>query len=322
MRAHLDTTALRGKLKHSESKQKLRHGWLKGFIDAQMIPLLPAMHLPLHSKKKENSPVSMQIPTILESKALSEQVASNIEEIPTRPSQKRSISQCSSTAEILPPVSQRGRQIPERDGIVRERTAEESTHSPDSAHSNRPQRRKVGVQFTEVAAHTAKCDECNRRNQGGMSRCKNCGWQICRKCKNDRAGDQSHASFGATHVPEVGGDVPLDGTHDKQTSCESPALEAAQTLIELADNIIPAQNDGRDGRKDNYLHMGVLGDEKLDEEADDVSIDSDVTMSMVGDDEGRENDTEMVVDDGLLIGYLIARRNPTRAARPSCKMTE
>lgn len=156
-----------------------------------------------------------------------------------------------------------------------------------------------------------------------MSRCKNCGWQICNKCKNDRAGDQSHASFGAVHVPEVGGDVPLDGTHDKQPPCESPALKAAQTLIELADKTIPAQSGKRDVRKGTHLTVGPLPDEEI-EEVDDASTDSDVTMSMVGDDDERPmNDAEMAVhDDGLLIGYLIARRNPTRAARPSAKMTE
>lgn len=54
--------------------------------------------------------------------------------------------------------------------------------------------------FTEVAAHTAKCDECNRRNTDGMSRCHLCGWQCCRKCLGDRGQNRSHVSSTGYHT--------------------------------------------------------------------------------------------------------------------------
>ncbi|KAJ5776353.1 uncharacterized protein N7511_001364 [Penicillium nucicola] len=62
--------------------------------------------------------------------------------------------------------------------------------------------REIVVSFSDVAAHTAKCDEGNERNRDGMSRCNLCGWQICRACINRRAGDRSHSSFGSDHIED------------------------------------------------------------------------------------------------------------------------
>ncbi|KAJ5759326.1 hypothetical protein N7520_006482 [Penicillium odoratum] len=59
----------------------------------------------------------------------------------------------------------------------------------------------VLVEFSDVAAHTAKCDTCNNRNRDGMTRCTSCGWQCCRKCLGERGGNRSHQSFTSTHVP-------------------------------------------------------------------------------------------------------------------------
>lgn len=61
---------------------------------------------------------------------------------------------------------------------------------------------EVTVQFEDVTAHTAKCDECDQRNQDGMVRCLACGWQCCKKCLNARGDDRSHHTFSNTHVPE------------------------------------------------------------------------------------------------------------------------
>ncbi|KAJ5899511.1 hypothetical protein N7495_004255 [Penicillium taxi] len=61
----------------------------------------------------------------------------------------------------------------------------------------------MGVQFTDVAAHTAKCDICDKRNRDGMSRCLTCGWQCCRLCQVDKKGDRSHNSFSHRHEEEL-----------------------------------------------------------------------------------------------------------------------
>ncbi|CAL5868754.1 uncharacterized protein PFLUO_LOCUS2981 [Penicillium psychrofluorescens] len=57
----------------------------------------------------------------------------------------------------------------------------------------------VAVQFADVAAHTAKCDKCDRRNKNGMTRCLSCGWQCCRPCLDARGGDRSHRYLGTLH---------------------------------------------------------------------------------------------------------------------------
>lgn len=50
--------------------------------------------------------------------------------------------------------------------------------------------------FKAVKIHTAKCDVCNHHNTDILTRCIDCGWQICTPCLNDRAGDTSHTGGG------------------------------------------------------------------------------------------------------------------------------
>ncbi|KAJ5959501.1 uncharacterized protein N7479_006651 [Penicillium vulpinum] len=201
--------------------------------------------------------------------------------------------------------------------------------SRDAAATHRAQRRRVGVHFSEVAAHTAKCDVCNKRNKNGMSRCQNCGWQVCRKCLTDRNGDRTHASFGATHVPEGGGDMPVslpsvDGNQDRRRSDSTVEVRAAQTLLDLGSfgNSTPsatcevASNGG--GQKVAAALAPVL-----QQQVDALSTDSDMTLSVVGDEEWPQDEPDVPIgEDGLPIGYIITRRNPARAARPSAKMAE
>ncbi|KAJ5825620.1 hypothetical protein N7474_002758 [Penicillium riverlandense] len=59
----------------------------------------------------------------------------------------------------------------------------------------------VAVQFADVAAHTAKCDKCDRRNKNGMTRCLSCGWQCCRPCLDAKGDDRSHRYLGTLHTP-------------------------------------------------------------------------------------------------------------------------
>lgn len=69
------------------------------------------------------------------------------------------------------------------------------------------ERATTKVHFNDVAAHTAKCDECDFRNKDGMIRCTTCGWQCCRSCLHKRNGDRCHHSFKSKHVPEDDQDI-------------------------------------------------------------------------------------------------------------------
>ncbi|KAI9872013.1 MAG: hypothetical protein M1823_008285, partial [Watsoniomyces obsoletus] len=43
------------------------------------------------------------------------------------------------------------------------------------------------VDFTKIKIHTAKCTECDQRNEtDNMLRCPGCGWQICVPCQEKR----------------------------------------------------------------------------------------------------------------------------------------
>ncbi|KAJ5727295.1 hypothetical protein N7493_005115 [Penicillium malachiteum] len=85
-------------------------------------------------------------------------------------------------------------------GIPHESKYNHASGQTSTPRSQRPKPNLV-VEFTDVAAHTAKCDQCNGRNKDGMTRCATCGWQCCRKCLNNRHGDRTHPSFTSTHVP-------------------------------------------------------------------------------------------------------------------------
>ncbi|KAJ5164321.1 uncharacterized protein N7500_006151 [Penicillium coprophilum] len=199
----------------------------------------------------------------------------------------------------------------------------------DAGANHRVQRRRVGVDFSEVAAHTAKCDVCNKRNKNGMARCQNCGWQICRKCLTDRNGDRAHASFGATHVPESGGDMPVslpsvNGNQERRSPASTAELRAAQTLLDLGSFRKGTGTTIRAGNVANRAagqKVAARG-RGLQLQVDALSTDSDMTLSIVGDEEWPQDESDVPIgEDGLPLGYVITRRNPARAARPS-KMAE
>ncbi|KAJ5550086.1 hypothetical protein N7461_004784 [Penicillium sp. DV-2018c] len=179
----------------------------------------------------------------------------------------------------------------------------------------RTQRRRIGVIFQNVAAHTAKCDVCNMRNKNGMSRCQNCGWQICRKCLGDRNADRTHASFGAIHVPE--GEIQVPAGQLSRAVEPTEAVRAAQTLLNLGVGGSPvpsAAGGARDNQRRQVAQPRVRGNQK--EHGDTLSAGSGVLLSSsVG--EGSDEDDIPIGEDGLPLGYVITRRNPSRAARPS-----
>lgn len=192
--------------------------------------------------------------------------------------------------------------------------------------------------FSDVAAHTAKCDEGNERNRDGMSRCNTCGWQICRACINRRAGDRGHSSFGSMHVEEPSrrrraGSIPRQGILGsgslKHTSAEACA---AETLVNLGSASTSAPADGARARSGNVASDGRLGAlpfrgrEHSRDEVDVSWSDSEVTLSP-GTERGsvsrHVDEPEVPIgEDGLPLQYQIARRNPERRARPSSRMAE
>ncbi|OQE46044.1 hypothetical protein PENCOP_c001G02038 [Penicillium coprophilum] len=200
----------------------------------------------------------------------------------------------------------------------------------DAGANHRVQRRRVGVNFSEVAAHTAKCDVCNKRNKNGMARCQNCGWQICRKCLTDRNGDRAHASFGATHVPESGGDMPLslpsvNGNQERRSSASTAELRAAKTLLDLGSfrNVTGTTSSAGNVANSAAGQKVSARGRGLQRQVDTLSTDSDMTLSIVGDEGWPQDESDVPIgEDGLPLGYVITRRNPARAARPSTKMAE
>ncbi|CAG8909628.1 unnamed protein product [Penicillium egyptiacum] len=201
----------------------------------------------------------------------------------------------------------------------------------DAAANHRAQRRRVGVHFSEVAAHTAKCDVCNKRNKNGMSRCQNCGWQVCRRCLTDRNGDRTHASFGATHVPEGGGDMPVSSpsmveNQDRQSSESIAEVRAAQTLLDIGffgNGTGTLSTTGDVQNTAGGQKVAPARERILKQQVDALSTDSDMTLSVGGDEEWAQDESDIPIgEDGLPIGYIITRRNPARAARPSTKMAE
>lgn len=93
-------------------------------------------------------------------------------------------------------------------------------------------------------------------------------------------------------------------------------MRAAQTLLELG---------SFDARSPSVADRGIREDvpQSQDEEQDAVLTDSEMTLSIGEDGEWPQGDEDDIPigEDGLPIGYVITRRNPVRAARPS-KMKE
>ena len=96
---------------------------------------------------------------------------------------------------------------PSRRKAPAKKRANKATSSANSVSRSLPhrphqqERKALMVQFEELKAHTAKCDDCDNRNSEGMSRCKLCGWQCCRRCQAIRGGDKTHETVRGPHIP-------------------------------------------------------------------------------------------------------------------------
>jgi hypothetical protein len=121
---------------------------------------------------------------------------------------------------------------------------------------------------------------------------------------------------------------PVDGTQDRRPSKSIAEVRAAQTLLDLGSfsngtgtgmSTTTGEVTGAAGRQ----KVAPVRSRVLKQQGDALSTDSDMTLSVVGDEEWAQDESDIPIgEDGLPIGYVITRRNPARAARPSTKMAE
>ncbi|KAJ5914087.1 hypothetical protein N7504_002970 [Penicillium tannophilum] len=216
--------------------------------------------------------------------------------------------------------------------------------TPEKQHHDRlplclknNQRQDVFVEFTDVAAHTAKCDTCNNRNRDGMSRCTSCGWQCCRQCLGERGGNRSHQSFTSTHVPAderrsspslphtptpaprhaLSGSGPMSplptpapATARGESEAEKFAAEraAANTLVDISFDGAPRRNG------DAHLDRERAGPDSVDAAAD-SGIGGAGQLLPHQRSSGLRRDW---MSDSQMAGeeFENPRRNPSRRARP------
>jgi len=209
---------------------------------------------------------------------------------------------------------------------IRKPPSNKSSPSGSGGHARQPRpsepRPIVFVPFEEIAAHTAKCDDCDRRNSDGMIRCLSCGWQCCRKCQELRGGDKTHETVRGQHAPDdeqsTLRNVKPDESNAPLTDAghASTALVAAEALMRLStspssrvDNPFKAESPVERSSSVNYSQ---LGDNTVDEYSDASTVDRSSTISWLSDvEEGKEKLEPTLKQLDLL------RRNPPRASRPS-----
>lgn len=118
----------------------------------------------------------------------------------------------------------------------------------------------------------------------------------------------------------------VDGNQDRRTSESIADVRAAQTLLDLGSfgnaTGAPSTTGNVKGNAGGQKVVPARG-RVLQKQVDALSTDSDMTVSVVGDEEWPQNEPDIPIgEDGLPVGYIITRRNPARAARPSTKMAE
>ncbi|KKA25768.1 hypothetical protein T310_0154 [Rasamsonia emersonii CBS 393.64] len=59
-------------------------------------------------------------------------------------------------------------------------------------HAQDQDEAKPHNRWDEITVRNAKCDVCDEKNQSVMYRCKDCGWQICSPCDDNRGGLREH----------------------------------------------------------------------------------------------------------------------------------
>lgn len=118
---------------------------------------------------------------------------------------------------------------------------------------------------------------------------------------------------------------PVDVAQDCRSAESIADVRAAQTLLDLGSFCNAAGTTSTtsvvrgisDGQRVVHAPRQVLR-----QQVDALSTDSDMTLSIVGDEWPQDEADIPIGEDGLPVGYIITRRNPARAARPSTKMAE
>jgi hypothetical protein len=119
--------------------------------------------------------------------------------------------------------------------------------------------------------------------------------------------------------------APMDRAQEHRSSESIADVRAAQTLLDLG-----AFGNATGTTSATGILRGSAGGQRvvhaprrvLQQQVDALSTDSDMTLSIAGD-EWPQDETDIPIgEDGLPVGYIITRRNPARAARPSTKMAE
>ncbi|KAI2794485.1 hypothetical protein POX_a01084 [Penicillium oxalicum] len=184
------------------------------------------------------------------------------------------------------------------------------------------------VDFEDLAAHTAKCDVCDKRNTDGMWRCKPCGWQCCRRCLAERCGDRSHPKAGNLHVPRdmvkkiSSGYAAADpfrpvssASQPDQSSHESTSAPTVTTDEQAARLLNIMRSDNWERRERMPMRM-------LNNAAAPAPIQRAVEANRQRTDKRMEVPSEIgqdgTVDLENLPDHLVnVRRNPSRRARPA-----
>lgn len=192
-------------------------------------------------------------------------------------------------------------------------------------------RPKVFVPFEELAAHTAKCDDCDHRNSEGMIRCLSCGWQCCRKCQTIRGGDKTHETVRCQHAPENEGstleaagpsemDTPLAAADDALTVDENVPTAADHGAAEVLMSLRSSPSTHTDSQfnaespcvQSASANNDQLRNHIMDDYSDVGTVTGDSTITWRSDmEEGNEKLEPTLKNLDLL------RRNPPRASRPT-----
>ena len=184
------------------------------------------------------------------------------------------------------------------------------------------------VDFEDLAAHTAKCDVCDKRNTDGMWRCKPCGWQCCRRCLAERCGDRSHPKAGNLHVPrdmvkKISSDYaaadpfrPVSSASQPDQSSHESTSAPTVTTDEQAARLLNIM------RSDNWERRERMPMRMLNNAAAPAPIQRAVEANRQRTDKRMEVPSEIgqdgTVDLENLPDHLVnVRRNPSRRARPA-----
>jgi len=178
------------------------------------------------------------------------------------------------------------------------------------------------TKFEDIPAHTAKCDTCNRRNSKGMTRCGDCGWQLCQSCRQQRGGDLTHRTFSSEHTeaPEARSPASVpEAIVTPETSTVSNMSpygiasneeNAAEILVKIQSSSSPAVRSSSEEEQSIPTPTPMPRNRGYSSRPQDRADDSDDTIFMGSSPKGHEEDSsEISCED-------IVRRNPVRRARP------